>query len=184
MVTLVPFNASWLDNGSLDVMAVYRRPRTHHITREPLLEDGRPLWDYVNLPIKRHNDWLKKGHQYVTLARVSDLQSVRAVTPERLASYKPNGDADERTFLIGQYLKTASVVEDQQTDALRALVEQLGSEAVEQVKRLEDPGFRLPAALQNITPASGREPVEAASKKPTVEGKKAKRGQTSAEVPA
>lgn len=145
----VPFNAGWLDNGSLDLLAVYRRPRLHAITKERLSdEQGKPLWDYVNLPIRRHNDWSKKGYQYVTLARVADLISVKQTGPEVLAGYKRNGEPEERTFDVQSFLKFADVAEDAEFEKLKALVAEMGPDAVEKVMRHGDPSFVLPEALR------------------------------------
>lgn len=156
----IPYNANWSDSGgSLDLLAVYRRPRTQAITKARLIDDqGRQLWDYVNLPLKRHNDHLKKGFQYVTLARVSDLISVGAVSPngqgptELLAAYRRHGEFEERTFLIQDYLTHAESAEDAQFGDLQALVRRLGSEVVEQVSRASDPTFTLPESLRGIAP--------------------------------
>lgn len=151
---LIPFDANWLDSGTKDLMAVYRRPRTQAITGARLSdEQGRPQWDYSNLPIRRHNDWLKKGYQYVTLARVSDLIAVKErATPELLACYGRSGEPEERTFDIQAYLKHAVVEEDVEFEKLRALVHQVGSDAVIAVNRSTNPHFELPEALRGIPP--------------------------------
>jgi hypothetical protein len=149
----VPFNPGWLDAGSLDLMAVYRRPRVHPITKERATDDqGRQLWDYVNLSLKRHNDWTKKGFQYVTLARVADLIAAKCPAAEFLSSYKRSGEPEERTFNIQAYLQHADVADDAEFEGLTALVHQLGSATVEAVRRHSDPGFVLPPTLQNIPP--------------------------------
>lgn len=158
----VPYNPSWLDSG-LDLYAVYRRPRTQAITKARLTdEQGRQLWDYVTLPLKRHNDWMKKGYQYVTLARVQDLVMAKiAPSAELLAQYLPAGDLEERTFKVQAYLTHADVAEDAEFQQLKAMVYALGSEVVEQVSRHSNPHFVLPEALRGIA-AGTTPPVVAA----------------------
>jgi hypothetical protein len=151
----VPFNPAWLDSG-LDLYAVYRRPRTQAITKAPLSDDqGRPLWDYSTLPLKRHNDWSKKGYQYVTLARVQDLVTAKIpLAPDLLAQYKPAGDLEERTFLVQAYLKHAAVADVDEFDKLAELVQRLGSDAVEEVMRHGNPAFVLPERLRGLAPGA------------------------------
>lgn len=66
-----------------DVRAIYRRPRrtTGPYDEEIHLvgDDGMPLWDLTTpLPVQRHQDWLKKGYEYVTL---SDRPSLDKTAP-------------------------------------------------------------------------------------------------------
>lgn len=157
MIAIVPFNPGWLDSSSLDLLAVYRRPQTHPITKERVTDaDGRQAWDYANLPMRRHNDWTKKGYEYVTLARVDDVVKVRAATPEVLAGYKRTGDPEERMFLMQEFLKHATVVDDAKHADLIALVHEFGSEATERIRRGADPTFELPEKLRGIAPGTPR----------------------------
>ncbi len=60
---LVPWNPQWSDSGSkLDLHAYYK---------------GKPGDDrYVRLPVRRHNDWARKGMTYVSLASTEDVAKV------------------------------------------------------------------------------------------------------------
>lgn len=152
----VPLDPRWVNSEKLDLLAVYRRPRLHGITKVRLSDDqGRPLYDYVNLPIRRHQDWLGKGYSYVTLARVADLVSVGVRDPEVVKSYKPHGEPEERTFEIQTFLAHADVAEDAEFARLKALVLKLGPDAVEAVMRHSDPTFVLPETLRDMKADDG-----------------------------
>lgn len=59
---LVPFNNDWADSGSkLDLKGVY--------------QSSKPGDDRIcpSLPIRRHNDWERKGLKYVTLSTLEDV---------------------------------------------------------------------------------------------------------------
>lgn len=64
-----------------DLKAIYRRiRRTVGAFDEEIVvtgDDGMPLWDLTTpLPVARHNDWMKKGFEYVTLADRDSLDKV------------------------------------------------------------------------------------------------------------
>lgn len=61
---LVPFNAAWADSGNkFDLKAIYKG------------KDGDDR--FVALPVRRHNDWSRKGLTYVTLASAEDVVQVK-----------------------------------------------------------------------------------------------------------
>jgi hypothetical protein len=62
---LVPFNNDWADSGSkLDLKGIYEST-TPGDTR------------ICSLPIRRHNDWARKGLRFVTLSTLEDVAQVR-----------------------------------------------------------------------------------------------------------
>lgn len=76
----VPLLPKWTNpSGKIDLKAIYRRPRRRigeydETIHEVNPEDGLPLWDLTTpLPVRRHNDWVSKGFEYVTLADMDSL---------------------------------------------------------------------------------------------------------------
>jgi hypothetical protein len=64
IMELVPFNAAWADSGNkFDLKAIYKG------------KDGDDR--LVALPVRRHNDWSRKGLTYVTLATAEDVVQVK-----------------------------------------------------------------------------------------------------------
>lgn len=63
---LVPFNPDWADSGSkLDLKGVYQATRKG---------DDRIC---NALPIRRHNDWIRKGLAFVTLSTLEDVKEAQ-----------------------------------------------------------------------------------------------------------
>lgn len=170
MIKTVPFNQAWVTSDKLDIRAIYRRPRLDALKRRVVL-DGIPQWDLTGaLPVRRHNDWLKKGFEYVTLATLQDLADAsktlagQGIDPHQFDdSYEPFGEMDRRSFRVQAYLEQRADADDEVRDDLRAMVEAYGSAAVENIKRIENPAFVLPAPLQGIAPP-GDETAPARSK--------------------
>jgi hypothetical protein len=118
---LVPFNPQWADSGSkLDLHAFYK---------------GKPGDDrYVRLPVRRHNDWARKGLTYVTLASAEDVNKVvaelkaKGVNLSALAdSYDHNGTG---VFKIGAYAVDQPKRDADEAEQLRARLAQIdGKEA-------------------------------------------------------
>lgn len=154
----IPFNAAWITHDKIDIRAIYRRPVRDARGRQ-VVKDGIPQWDLTGgLPVRRHQDWIRKGYEYVTLASGADV--TREVADDlRAKGYNP------RDFIMDEfemspwnpelYLATAGVVEQQAADALTEMVERFGSDAVLAIKRSENPLFTLPEHLEGI-PAGGK----------------------------
>jgi hypothetical protein len=156
----VPFNPEWINHDKIDIHAIYRRPILDDTGEHALDDHGVPRWDLTGgLPVRRHQDWLKKGFEYVTLANPGALGNKVVVQLLRQAGHEPRDFIMLRNRMVGAtpwnpqlYLASQSRRDRAQSDDLRDLVEKLGSEAVRDVIRAtrNDPGFELPAHLQHI----------------------------------
>lgn len=189
LIKTVPFNSIWVTSDKLDIRAVYRRPRLDQF-KQRVVVDGVPQWDYPSgLPIRRHNNWLAKGYEYVTLSTMQDLADASKTieNPHQYdASYESFGEFDRRPFRIQAYLAQRTVADDGVRDDLKAMVEAYGSAAVENIKRIENPAFVLPEALRGITARGETTPAKPAAKdKPKGTTKKnAPKGETPSGAPA
>jgi hypothetical protein len=93
---LVPFNPQWADSGSkLDLHAIYQR--------------GDVIGTF---PVRRHNDFARRGWTYITLATAvdaskvaGDLRALGVDVSKLQSSYEPNARA---AFKVGEYLNTHS----------------------------------------------------------------------------
>jgi hypothetical protein len=163
---LIPFNASWINHDKIDVHAIYRRPRFvedkyGEMQREYV--DGIPTWDLTGpLPVRQHTKWAAKGFEYVTLAdRVSLFVAGRygtlpaGTTAADFDQHQTSGPWNYRKYAEGQELALHTA-----TDELRADVEEFGSDAVQSIKRRQDPAFTLPTSLEGIAPRATREQAE------------------------
>jgi hypothetical protein len=155
----IPFNAAWV--GAHDVRAIYRRPRRTVGEYDEVINergpDGLPLFDIIGpLPMRRHADWARKGYEYVTVYATPDPTDM--VWPLVVAWLRANqlnpADYLQHPYLgtwnPKLYLATADGADRARFDALRAMVERLGSEAVIAVRQMTDPNFTLPPALRDI----------------------------------
>lgn len=113
---LVPFNASWADSGSkLDLKGLYQ---------------GKPGDDrIVALPIRRHNDWLRKGLRYVTLATAEDAAQVKDWLRSQGCNLQGIQDAYANNgtgpFKMAQYLAEQPAREAEEAKALEARLGQI-----------------------------------------------------------
>jgi hypothetical protein len=154
---LVPFNATWIAHDKIDVHAIYRRPRYKADEFGDLYrerdKDGLPTWDITGpLPVRRHNDWIKKGFEYVTLAdRESLAVAARfgtlpdGMTAKDFDQHQTGGPWNYRRYVLG-----IGEVNDAALAQLEADCRKYGSEAVEQIRRSSDPTFVLPDKLRDI----------------------------------
>jgi hypothetical protein len=138
----VPFSESWITSEKVDAQAVYKRPHRTPITGEIVRDaHGLPTWDYSVLPVRRHNDWLGKGFEYVTIANAESLGMVAGSL--RAAGLDPRDFImDPRTNSPWAPDKYAAVAQqDAQTeiDRLRTLVDKYGVEATEEMLRITLP---------------------------------------------
>lgn len=134
----VPFDEGWAYSDKLDLKAIYRRPRLHPITGVQLTTaTGVLAWDLVGgLPVRRHQDWLRKGFEYVTLA---DLESLRNVAPYlRQAGLDPQSYIQSRRPLgpwdAALYLADVQASEAADAAEVAAQVKQFGAEAVQALR--------------------------------------------------
>lgn len=112
---LVPFNPDWADSGSkLDLRGIYHR--------------GDLL---AALPIRRHNDYLKKGFRYVTLASVADVNEVVGYVKSRGIDLKALQDSYERNaagaFKSAAYAAEQPSRDEAEADEIKARLAQLES---------------------------------------------------------
>lgn len=85
----VPFSHHWADSGcKLDLKGLYRSTKPN---------DDR----WVELPIRRHNDWSAKGLEYVTLATTADVVAVRG----ELVNQKVDLNELQKSYHMGEYGK-------------------------------------------------------------------------------
>jgi hypothetical protein len=162
----VPLDPMWTLAGTkLDLKAIYRRPRRSIGEYDEVIQergpDGLPLYDLTGpLPLRRHGDWTAKGFEYVTVlssVQPGDESFKYVASSLRAAGLNPAEYLQHPTFGTWNpklYLATADNEDRSKFDALRAMVEQVGSDAVIAVRRMNDPNFTLPASLQGV-PAGG-----------------------------
>ena len=148
----VPLNPDWTSPGAKeDLQGIYARPKKDNWGQLILGADGQPQYDAVALPMRRHIDWAKKGYAYVTLA---DEDSLRKAAPWlRQEGLNPNDYAnqDRKTrspFNAVLWLEGAEQAKTAKADAITAMVEKFGPDAVEAIQKATDPGFVLPAHLR------------------------------------
>lgn len=155
----VPFNDAWINHEKIDIHAIYRRPILDDMGEQKIV-DGVPQWDLTGgLPVRRHLDWRKKGFEYVTLADAKSLSNKLVIKGLIDAGYNPKDFIMLQNRMVGAtpwnpalYLACQQQIDRGQMDKLRELVEKLGSEAVTEIKRLDNPAFELPAYLRGIAP--------------------------------
>jgi hypothetical protein len=137
---LVPFEAiaKLTESGSKqDLKGVYRRPSASGVS---LVHD---------LPLRRHNDWIGKGLEFVSLATMTDLKEaaghIRAAGLDPLVmrgSYDRSGNFDFAAYLAEAKLHDAAFIAD-----LQAKVDKFGADAVVEMMRMQNPAFVLPASI-------------------------------------
>ena len=165
MLKCVPFNNGWINHQKLDLHAIYQRPRFVRDEFDEMYREynaqGEPTWDLTGpLPVKAHVHWAAKGFRYVTLADLSSLMmaaannmlldddgNVTANYQQYVQHQNPPGPWSYKKYLAGQTatLNAAAV-------QLRADVEEFGSEAVERLRKRQEPDFALPPSLRGIPP--------------------------------
>lgn len=159
---LVPFNEAWIAHDKIDVHAIYRRPvfKDDDYGEPQRSYDkvtGLPLWDLTGpLPVKQHNKWRAKGFEYVTLA---DKQSLfvagRNNTIEgnwrQYDQHRQGGPWNYKLYDAGQISEQTKAAAQLESD-----VNRFGSEAVESIRRQQEPSFELPARLRGIHPGGAR----------------------------
>lgn len=154
MLKCVPFNSAWISHEKIDIHAIYRRPRFvsdkyGDLSRE-LDANGIPTWDLTGpLPVKQHIKWSQKGFEYVTLANREALHTAAATgtllggTPRDYDQHRAGGPWNYRLYSEGQTETYTAEV-----DQLREDIARFGPEAVETLRRRQDPTFTLPDSLK------------------------------------
>ncbi len=171
MLKLVPFNSAWISHDKVDIHAIYRRPR---FVKDQYDEDqreydanGMPTWDLTGpLPIKQHNKWTMKGFEYVTLANRSSLV-VAAKTGTLIGGsvrdfdqHQTGGPWNYRKYAEGQQDSNTAEFEQLKSDVMR-----FGADAVEELRKRQDPGFVLPPALRALGKAEPKSEPKAGKDK-------------------
>lgn len=180
---LVPWEPTWLDHTSLDLHAIYRRPRrnrqTWQIERD---EYGFIAWDLTSgLPIRQHAKFVQKGFQYVTLATAEDV--IQASDPSILDRGAvplggTNRPADESADVYlrqpgvrGPWDATAYLADLEDTRQERVLrivanIEKYGPDGAEAFERQTDQGYQLPPRFrQPPQPVASTESAEPAKRR-------------------
>jgi hypothetical protein len=166
MLRLVPFNNAWVQHDKLDLHAIYKRPQyVRNDYDEEVLkrdENGQVCYDLTTpLPVRQHNKWAGKGFVYVTLATRGDLKSAHEkgtllndkghpVHWKEYDQHQTGGPWHWKMYLDGQQGVDASYL-----TVLESQVRRFGSEAVEELRREQDPNFVLPAHLRGIAVGGG-----------------------------
>jgi len=164
---LVPFNQMWVTHHKLDLKGIYRRPRFTANDMDEIVqvfEDGVPQWDIVGpLPIKQHNKFLAKGFEFITLADRTSLNTAAkfgtlpAGTSARdFDQHQTGGPWYYKLYAQGQVTMDTAAAQQ-----LRADVERFGADAVEELRRRDNPNFRLPPDLRSLgrpAPVAGEIP--------------------------
>jgi uncharacterized protein YbjQ (UPF0145 family) len=138
-VVLTPFNPDWADQGTkLDLKAIYRRPEAGINLTGPL-------------PVRRHNDWSKKGLKFVSLASGEECAQVtgwlRAQGVDTAELRKSYGGPPSMPFLTDLYIKEQRANDADALKELQAKVDKFGADAVVEMMRMSDSGFVLPASI-------------------------------------
>jgi hypothetical protein len=188
---LVPWEPTWLDNQSLDLHAVWRRPardRDFQIMRDP--DTGFVMWD-VTTPagIKNANRFRAKGMEYVTLAtqedvllasrpEIADKGSLPLGHPARCARLGVDFE-DINDYIrqrvrgggpwdVATYLQDEQIAREERLTRVKANVEKMGAEGAELFERQSDPGYVLPEALKTPPKRRGRPPKGVEAPEPAV----------------
>lgn len=146
----IPFLAhAWVENTPLDLHAIYRRGGIGvHLTGP--------------VPVRRHNDYTKRGFEYVCLATTEDVN--KAARSLREQGLNPSDYASAFTrdgvFDIPQYIREVTQADAAKLADLRLKIEKFGADAVTEMMRLSDPDYVLPEAA--LTPAVEQKPKERA----------------------
>jgi hypothetical protein len=136
---LVPLLPKWTGSETkLDLKGIYRRPDPAGITLTG------------PLPLRRHMDWVGKGYEFVTLATQADLALVQAEL--RALGYDAHAMLDcydrQGHFNVEKYLDVQSSREADRLADLQEKVDKFGADAVVEMMRVQEPGFRLPAGIK------------------------------------
>jgi hypothetical protein len=165
MIHPVPFRQNWIGSDSLDIKAIYRRPAMDG-RRRMLSPDGVPLWNYTaGLPVMRHNDWLKKGFEYVSLATVKDLKDAGCAVEPYLSSYGTYGALEKRVFNVAGLMADQRAQDALDFADLTAMVEKYGANVVEEIKQQANPSFTLPESLRRAPEPVADEPDAVSAKR-------------------
>ena len=146
----VPFQESWIASENVDAKGVYRRPHRNAITNDVVTDAlGVVAYDYSILPVRRHNDWLGKGFEWVTIADAESLGMV--ANSLRAQGLNPRDFImDPRTnspWNPAKYAANATQTAQTEHARLKALVEKHGVEATEEIL-----GRPLPESLRSLAP--------------------------------
>ena len=148
----VPLDHRWTGDTKLDMKAIYRRPARDAQGQPKRDAEGRIQWDLTSgMPLRRHSHWLAKGFEYVTLADAESLSM--AASALRDAGLDPAGFVVNRRnnspWDVAQYLAAVETLEGEETRDLAALVAKHGADATEEIMRVHQPGFVLPAKYRS-----------------------------------
>lgn len=161
MLKCVPLNTAWTGSETkLDLKAIYRRRKQDNWGKPILDKNKMEQWDTTGpLPLRRHHQWVNKGFVYVTLA---DYDSLEKIAPELEAQGLPWREfiQDRRTRSpFSAELYQAGLKEELKTELadIKALIEEHGPEAVAAIMQRERPGWKIPAALEDVKQKKKRE---------------------------
>lgn len=148
-------------SSRLDLKAIYRRKKTDNFGAPILDAQGREQWDLTaGLPLRRHDDWIRKGFEYITLADEQSLIDARGVLHANGIDWQVYANQDRRTrspFNAAIYQEDARSNHEQYVAELRRLIAEIGAEAVLAVKRSDHPGFQFPPEVQAEVDAAAME---------------------------
>lgn len=151
-LTCVPLLPEMTGSTAEDCHAIYRRRKETNFGVPILDADGREQWDLTGpLPLRRHEDYVHKGFEYVTLADEVSLQKAGKALARAGYDWRAFANQDPRTrspFNQALYLEDARSNQARDLDELRADIAAYGVEAVVALRRRSHPGFVLPAALR------------------------------------
>jgi hypothetical protein len=136
---LVPLNQDWTGSeAKVDIKAIYRRPDA---TGSVSLT--------APLPLRRHQQWLAKGFEYVSLASVDDINAV--IGDIRSMGHDPRtfqGSYDRGRFHQAAYVAFALKTDEAKSAKLKALAEEHGPSVLRSM--LEAQGTPIPAWLAEM----------------------------------
>jgi hypothetical protein len=136
---LVPLNQDWTGSeAKVDIKAIYRRP------------DAAGSVSLTGaLPLRRHQQWMAKGFEYVSLASVDDINAV--ISDLRAAGHDPRsfqGSYDRGRFNQAAYVAFATKADEVKHAKLKALAEEHGPTLLRSM--LEAQGALIPAWLTEM----------------------------------
>jgi len=136
MLKCVPFNDEWPGSSS-DLRAIYERRQQDNWGNPVLDADGNEQWDTTGpLPLRRHNDWVRKGFRYLTLADEDSLQKASGwLRSQGLDPMVFMQDRRNRSpFSLDLYMQGREERESAERAEWRRLVEKHGPETVVEIK--------------------------------------------------
>ena len=158
MLKLIPFDPQWMTHETLDLHAVYRRPKRTFDGDLIRDEHGFIQWDVTTaLPVRSHYKWVAKGFEYVTLAKTEDVINAAdpelaqaGVTPLHNPQQYLDQARDRGPWDSQKYLDDMRESHRDRVEKLKDRITRMGPDGAEEFERERDPEYVLPASLNKL----------------------------------